>query len=130
MTEPIITINGVALIESQAMAVRVAITSFHQKMVYPGAPLGTSDDDMRLKEAYRDRLTEVVRIMAQPATARSQNDLVVAKVLTNRAARIMQLAGLVPEQATPQQRHMAETYAITVTALDEAAIRFKKAAGL
>jgi hypothetical protein len=59
MTEPTITINGYELTPAQAMAVRVAVTSFHAEMSYilPDA-IGQPRAD-----AYAARLTEVLRLM-------------------------------------------------------------------
>ena len=59
--EPFITINGQALTTGQALAVRVAITSFHAEMSEPSA-LGDDEHGRFMVEHYRDRLSEVLRI--------------------------------------------------------------------
>lgn len=58
-TEPIITINGRILTSSQAMTVRVAISSLHAEMGTPGA-LGDDMEGKQRAAAYRQRLTEVL----------------------------------------------------------------------
>ena len=118
MSEPVITINGRLLTSGQAMAVRVAISSFHQECRDPGH-LGDDADARRLTEAYRDRLTEVLQAITTPKPTPPQ--------LGIRAHRILMLAGLVPERATERQRQMAESYAVTGMAIDEAAMRLKRA---
>lgn len=58
--EPKIQIGDHVLTEAQAMAVRVAVTSFHMEC--------SSDEEFRdglgpIADAYKDRLGEVIRIM-------------------------------------------------------------------
>lgn len=60
--EPEITINGTALTNAQAMAVRVAITSFHAETSHPHA-LGTDEHGLRMCTAYHLRLDEVLRLI-------------------------------------------------------------------
>ena len=54
--EPEITINGVRLTNAQAMAVRVAVSSFD-------ADCGDDEHGIAMTKAYTDRLNEVFRIM-------------------------------------------------------------------
>lgn len=62
-SEPEITINGIALTPSQSMAVRVGVTNFHFEMMEPGV-LGDDEVGQGIQNGYRDRLTEVLRIMS------------------------------------------------------------------
>lgn len=62
MTEPAIVINSHRLTEAQAMAVRVAVSSFWKEMDAPDA-LGDDRAGRDLAWAYRDRLAEVIKIM-------------------------------------------------------------------
>jgi hypothetical protein len=62
MTEPIITVNRQMLTVAQAMAVRVAITSFHTEMADQNA-LGDDDHGRAMAKAYRERLDEVLTII-------------------------------------------------------------------
>jgi len=63
MNEPDIIINGHQLNSAQAMAVRVAITSFFQEMWGP-TPLGEDEIGIKLQRGgYRDRLAEVLKIV-------------------------------------------------------------------
>ena len=62
MTEPEITINETALNSAQAMAVRVAITSYHIEMQDDDA-LGDDAHGRLMTKGYRDRLSEVLRII-------------------------------------------------------------------
>ena len=60
--EPEITINGMRLTNAQAMAVRVAVSSFD-------ADCGDDDHGRAMTKAYTERLNEVFRIMlGKPAT--------------------------------------------------------------
>lgn len=58
MTEPKVQIGDYVLSEAQAMAVRVAVTSFHAEMSDPqsAADLGP------IANAYQERLSEVIAI--------------------------------------------------------------------
>jgi hypothetical protein len=60
--EPHITINGRELTTGQALAVRVAITSFHAEMSESNA-LGDDEHGRFMTEHYRDRLSEVLRLV-------------------------------------------------------------------
>jgi hypothetical protein len=66
MTEPIITINGIILNTSQAMAVRVAITNFGEDLASDPDAFGTDDMGLALVKAYSERVAEVIRIMLPP----------------------------------------------------------------
>lgn len=61
MTEPHIIINGIELTEAQAMAVRVAVSSFYTEMGAPDA-LGEDEHGRAMAAAYRLRLAEVYRL--------------------------------------------------------------------
>jgi len=56
MGEPEIIINGVRLTDAQAMAIRVAISSFDPDC-------GDDEHGLAMRKAYVDRLNEVFRIM-------------------------------------------------------------------
>lgn len=60
--EPTITINGQMLTKGQAMAVRVAITNFHDDM-HKADTLGKDEHGLAMTKAYRERLTEVITII-------------------------------------------------------------------
>lgn len=62
MSEPNIIINGQALTEAQAMAVRVAITNFHAETADMHA-LGTDQHGIEMCTAYHLRLSEVVKLI-------------------------------------------------------------------
>lgn len=62
MPEPQITINGVALTQAQAMAVRVAITSYHSEMCNPTA-LGEDATGRGITKGYHTRLSEVLSLI-------------------------------------------------------------------
>ena len=127
MTEPVITINGRPLIEAQAMAVRVAILAYHQEMADPLA-LGDDEHGKRMTEAYRDRLGEVLSIMAGVVREeRAQQERMLSNMHQQRRDRILQLAGIVPEQATEQQIRLALGYVATALPPDEAAVRLMRA---
>jgi hypothetical protein len=121
LTEPVITINGRTLLGPQAMAVRVAITSYHQELQDPDH-LGTDRDARRLTHAYRDRLDEVLRFILSP----ERSHQVTVAMHQQRRDRILQLAGIVPEQATPSQRDKAVGLAASDMAIDEAASRLQQ----
>lgn len=123
MTEPVITINGRTLIEPQAMAVRVAITSYHAELQDPDH-LGSDRDGRRLTHAYRDRLAEVLSIIlgTEPAGRRA----VITPALEGRINRILQLSGIIPERATRVQRDLAAGYASSGIPVDEAAMRLQR----
>jgi len=59
--EPEIIINGVRLTNAQAMAVRVAISSFD-------ADCGDDEHGKAMSKAYTNRINEVLRIMLSPAS--------------------------------------------------------------
>jgi len=124
LTEPVITINGRPLIESQAMAVCVAILAYHQEMADPLA-LGDDEHGKRMTGAYRDRLGEVISIMATAPMAQQEKTL--AGMYLQRRDRILQLAGIVPEQATEGQMQLALGYVATALPPDEAAVRLMRA---
>ena len=63
--EPEITINGTNLTPGQAMAVRVAITSYHSKMADPNA-LFDDDHGHTMTKLYRQRLGEVLKLIIPP----------------------------------------------------------------
>ena len=67
MTEPHIILNGMELTDAQSMAVRVAVTSFHQEMGDKD-PLGDDEIGRQMASAYRDRLTEVLKLMTETLT--------------------------------------------------------------
>jgi len=62
MSEPTITVNGVTLSESQAMAMRVAITAHLDNMSNEGA-LGDDEVGEAIRKAYYARSAEIVRMM-------------------------------------------------------------------
>lgn len=64
--EPTITINGHPINSAQAMAVRVAVSSFHTEMGAPDA-LGDDEHGRLMAAAYRARLTEVLRLFGRIA---------------------------------------------------------------
>lgn len=131
MTEPLITISGRQLTEAQAMAVRVAITAYHQEMADPVA-LGDDEDGRRMTEAYRDRLTEVLQIIVSKvegdlaAQGRASQSGMLLEVVSQRATRILQLAGIVPEQASEGHRALAEKFAISGDPVDQSAMRLRR----
>jgi hypothetical protein len=124
LTEPRITINGRLLTEGQAMAVRVAIAAYHQELQDPDH-LGTDRDGRRLTHAYRDRLEEVLRFIL-PAAA-SKEPVRLTEAQRQRANRILQLAGIVPETAAPSAMALAVGYAGQNIQVDEAAVRLRRA---
>lgn len=67
MKEPEITINGIRLSESQAMAVRVAIDSMFIEMNNPEA-LGPDDHGRKMASGYQERCQEIIRLMRKHAT--------------------------------------------------------------
>lgn len=62
--EPDITINGVPLTFGQAMALRVAASSFLMQMDELDA-LGGDETGHGIADGYRSRLSEVISIMQQ-----------------------------------------------------------------
>ncbi|RXT29334.1 hypothetical protein B5P46_11675 [Rhizobium leguminosarum] len=62
--EPQIEINGTKLSEGQAMALRVACTSFFQKMSEGDSPLGPDELGRRMAALYRERLREVLWLIS------------------------------------------------------------------
>jgi hypothetical protein len=66
MDEPRIEINGRPLSAAQAMAVRVACTSFHAQLATDPDPLGDDEHGRRMASLYVERLSEVLRIMLAP----------------------------------------------------------------
>ena len=63
--EPDITINGVVLSFGQAMALRVAASTFLMEMSQPD-PLGNDGAGRGIANGYRERMTEVCALMIQP----------------------------------------------------------------
>jgi hypothetical protein len=63
MQEASITINERVLTNAQAMAVRVAISNFYSDMMEPDA-LGDDEHGRAMVTAYRERLVEVIRLLA------------------------------------------------------------------
>lgn len=61
-TEPKITINGKDLNQAQAMAVRVAISSFQTEMAPDGA-LGEDAAGEAIRQGYSSRISEVLTVM-------------------------------------------------------------------
>ncbi len=64
MTEPDIIINGVQLTAAQAMAVRVAVSSFD-------VDCGDDEHGIAMNKAYEARINEVFRIMLGKSAVRS-----------------------------------------------------------
>jgi len=64
MEEPEITINGTKLTTAQAMAIRVAVSSFD-------VDCGDDEHGQAMNKAYTDRLNEVFRIMLGKPPQRS-----------------------------------------------------------
>jgi hypothetical protein len=60
MDEPEITINGVPLTNAQAMAVRVAVSSFDPDC-------GDDEHGLMMTNLYASRINEVLRIMLEKA---------------------------------------------------------------
>jgi hypothetical protein len=113
LTEPVITINGRVLIEPQVVAVRAAINYARE---------GAID---------RDRLDEVLQmIVSAPVGSRPQGPGSIpplAELSRQRVNRILQLAGIVPEQASRVERDLASGYASAGVMVDEAAVRLQRA---
>lgn len=65
--EPHIQIYGVALTEGQAMAVRVACSTFLQEIADDPAAFGNDELGRHMAKAYADRLREVLNRMIAPA---------------------------------------------------------------
>ena len=66
MAEAHILINGQKLSEGQAMALRVACTSFREQMAGTHDALGDDPHGRRMAAAYADRLLEVLTLMIGP----------------------------------------------------------------
>jgi len=62
MKEPNIIINGHTLTPAQAMAVRVAVSTFYAEMSDPDA-LGDSEHGKAMATAYHQRLEEVLKCL-------------------------------------------------------------------
>lgn len=67
MNEPQMSINGVALSEGQAMAVRVACSSFFAEM--SGSDLWHDDLGRQIQGGYRARLREVLALICEQKSA-------------------------------------------------------------
>jgi hypothetical protein len=133
LTDPVITINGRQLVEGQAIAVRVAITAFHQDCSDP-THLGDDEHGRRMTEAYRDRLAEVLQIIGLRMSIdlpdeRQQAEKMLSSMHIQRRDRILQLAGIVPERASEGHVRLAGQYAVSGLPTDEAAVRLRKALG-
>ena len=61
-TEPDVTINGHALSFGQAMALRVAVSSFLMSLSEPDA-LGDDEAGRGIAAGYRQRLIEIAKLM-------------------------------------------------------------------
>lgn len=129
MTEAIVTINGRKLSDPQVAALRAAVTSFYTEMLTPTA-LGSDEHGLRMTEAYRDRMSEVLALIAA-APASAPTALVAPLKLSDleerRMMRILSLAGIVPEAATQVQKTIAGGYAVQAIPVDEAAMRLQRA---
>ena len=62
MSEPHVVINGIALTEGQAMALRVAVSSYLAELADRNA-LGDDEHGRAIAKAYRARLMEVSKII-------------------------------------------------------------------
>lgn len=111
----IVIINGRALIEPQIKALRAALQFADQS----GACVEFSFDP--------DRLTEVVQMLEAAPGERAQQEKILTGMHRQRVDRVLQLAGIVPEQAGPKARDLAEGYVLAGTMVDEAAIRLQRA---
>jgi hypothetical protein len=58
--EPYITINGTPLTLGQAMTVRVALSSFVASLQ---DGLGDNEHGLQMTTAYRERLTEIIKLI-------------------------------------------------------------------
>jgi len=63
MDEPQIAINGEPLTTAQAMAVRVACSSYFDEMASNPDALGEDDHGRRMTALYAERLGEVIGLM-------------------------------------------------------------------
>lgn len=68
MTEPDVTINGVALTFGQSMALRVAVSNFVMTLQDDPDALGTDKHGRIMTENYSKRLTEVLKLMIDNQT--------------------------------------------------------------
>lgn len=115
MTGPVITINGRLLIEPQVRALRGALRLA----------------DGQIDAIYdADRLTEVLQMLEGQLSERAQQEKMLTGMQVDRINRILQLAGIVPESATPDARTLAEGYVRAGCRNDEAAVRLRRALGL
>jgi hypothetical protein len=64
--EPAITINGTSLSQGQAMTLRVACNAYLTELDDPTA-LGDDEHGRHMRNAYRERLKEVLLLMQEPA---------------------------------------------------------------
>jgi hypothetical protein len=131
LTEPVITINGRALLEPQAKAVRLALYVLRQQIINPmemGDLLCRFEEMSDLDEG---RLTEVVHMLvATPAGDRHQQEKALLAIHKPRRDRILQLAGITPETASARATALAEGYAAQSSLpIDEAAMRLQRAVG-
>lgn len=62
-SEPQIEINGTTLTIGQAMALRIACTSYHDEMASNPDALGIDEHGRRMASLYADRLREVLHLM-------------------------------------------------------------------
>lgn len=107
-----ITINGRALIEPQIQALRSAIAMAHDGAAIPCDP---------------DRLAEVSQMFSAPVSERKAQERVLTQMHQQRVERALQLAGIVPESASPKARGLAEGYVLAGARNDEAAVRLQRA---
>lgn len=112
MTSLIITINGRALIEPQVQALRSAIAMAHEGTVLPCDP---------------DRLAEVAQMLSAPVNESKAQERVLTEMHRKRVDRVLQLAGIVPEDASAKARELAEGYVLAGARNDEAAVRLQRA---
>jgi len=73
MSEADIVINGTPLHRSQAMAVRVALTSYHDEMSNPDF-LGPDEMGRQMTAAYRARIGEVLKLLLPALTEKDKDD--------------------------------------------------------
>jgi hypothetical protein len=85
---------------------------------------------------HHDRLEEIQRMMTAPVRSgmpidppeeRERAEKMLTGMHLQRRNRILQLAGIVPEQATERQMRLAMGYVATTLAPDEAAVRLIRA---
>lgn len=107
-----ITINGRTLIEPQVQALRAAIALAHESRILAFDP---------------DRLNEVSQMLAGPVNERAKQERMLTDMHRQRVNRVLQLAGIVPEQASEKARELAERYVLAGVRNDEAAVRLQHA---